>query len=159
MTSCASISSVSSRTTGAMASYMARVSSQSLARLASFKRTMPEAVNRRSFGFSSRKSSIAKQSSRYVLRSRLSRGIRVRRAETAMAIAKANSCAVRSLISEHPYSTRKVGGLCAAQRKLNQRSFAVHRVFQLSVVMVSVRLNASARRNLSFAKIAAGGVR
>jgi hypothetical protein len=159
MTSAASNSAISSRTIGAIAVYISRAPSQSLARLASRARTIPEEVNFRIFGFRSRSSRIAKQSSRYVLCSRRSRGNWVRRAETAMAIARANSCAVRSLIAKHPYVTRKVGGVCASQRKLNRRRFAVHRVFQLFVVQISEHLNARARRVLSYVNLSSGEVR
>lgn len=87
------------RITGAIASYMARVSSQSWMRLASFALLTPMRLTR---GLNAGLSSTAKQSSMYEVCNRRRRGIFVRRLLTNIAIAKANSCADSSWPTQRP---------------------------------------------------------
>lgn len=116
MTSRSSNSAVSSRTTGAIASYMARVSSQSRTFFTSRARTIPEVVNFRIFGFRSCRSSIDKQSSIYAVRVRCRLEMHVLRCETTIAIARANSCGFNSLIRILPL-TGGVDGRVASSIK------------------------------------------
>lgn len=84
------VASSNARITGAIASYMARVSSQSRMRLASLWRP---ARMLQTFGLNTGPSSTAKQSSIYAVCCRRRRDIRVRRWLTNIAIARANSWA------------------------------------------------------------------
>lgn len=106
----------SARISGSIASYIARVSAQSWTRLASsIRKTL--SPKRLTLGDIDGLSSNAMQSSMYAVCRRFRRDIRVLRAETTIAIARANSCGESCRITTPPTDTGEVNGNNLAYRK------------------------------------------